>query len=392
MNEHPLRILTLADVPPDPNSGAAGTVFHTNVALRELGHDVDEIWAHDLGPRRIRHHNLHALIEQPRAYRVALRRRLAQCDYDVVQISQPQAYLAFHDLKRQRFRGLVINRSHGLELMANEIVGQWHRKLAIPETRFPRSLLSPIIQRFLRRHWHAATPHCDGILVPAKDIADFLISRLRVSPEKLAVVHHGVCSGFVTSRPRPVTPERQSRILYVGQYAFIKGPHILARTLDSILRRHSSATATWVSARTHHHLIRRLLHPATANRVSLRDWVPNEQLLNIYDEHGIFVFPSFYEGAGKACLEAMARGLCPIATDVGAMRDYITNGKSGFRVPAGDVEAFASCIDKVLTDFPLCRSMSKAARVAVRTKTWRRCAQEATAFYQRLIDLKRSAN
>ena len=44
-----MKILVGADVPPDPNSGAAGTVYQTNAALRELGHDVDEIWANDIG-------------------------------------------------------------------------------------------------------------------------------------------------------------------------------------------------------------------------------------------------------------------------------------------------------------------------------------------------------
>ncbi len=63
----PLRILVGADVPPDLNPGASGTVLQTNLALRELGHHVDEIWADDLG-RRIRHGNLHYAFELPRAY------------------------------------------------------------------------------------------------------------------------------------------------------------------------------------------------------------------------------------------------------------------------------------------------------------------------------------
>ncbi|MBE9203856.1 hypothetical protein IQ218_10925 [Synechocystis salina LEGE 06099] len=72
MSPSPLRILTVADTPCDPNSGAAGTVYYTNQALRQLGHEVDEIWADDLGPRRIAHGNLHSLLEQPRAYRIAV--------------------------------------------------------------------------------------------------------------------------------------------------------------------------------------------------------------------------------------------------------------------------------------------------------------------------------
>ena len=64
-----------ADVLPDPNAGASGTVYQMNAALRRQGHVVDEIWQTDLG-RRIRHGNLHYLLELPRTYRRAVRQRL----------------------------------------------------------------------------------------------------------------------------------------------------------------------------------------------------------------------------------------------------------------------------------------------------------------------------
>ena len=77
-----MRILTVANVPPDPNSGAAGTVYHTNEALRELGHKVDAIWHDRLGPRRLRHGNLHSLLEQPRAYRREILKAVAANEFD----------------------------------------------------------------------------------------------------------------------------------------------------------------------------------------------------------------------------------------------------------------------------------------------------------------------
>ena len=43
-----LRILTLANVSDDPNSGAGGTVVRTNESLRELGHDVVDLYCSDL--------------------------------------------------------------------------------------------------------------------------------------------------------------------------------------------------------------------------------------------------------------------------------------------------------------------------------------------------------
>src|SRR6478672_4888125 len=81
-----MRILMMADVPRDPNAGAAGTEVRTADALRALGHEVDEVWAPQLG-RRIAHGNLHYLIELPRAYRREMRRAAAAKQYDVFHVN-----------------------------------------------------------------------------------------------------------------------------------------------------------------------------------------------------------------------------------------------------------------------------------------------------------------
>ena len=64
-------------------------------------------------------------------------------------------------------------------------------------------------------------------------------------------------------------------------------------------------------------------------------------LVQVYDRHGVFLFPSFFEGFGKAFLEAMSRGLVVIASDVGGMHDLIRDGENGFLVAPGDAAALA---------------------------------------------------
>ena len=378
------RILVGADVPPDPNSGAAGTVYATNVALRELGHDVDEIWATDL-PRRIRHGNLHYLLELPRAYRHAVRNRSNSRDYDVIQLSQPYAWLAAREHQQAGRSGVFVNRSHGLEVLADAVVPRWHKRLGVPENRFLRSIPAKLLRRGLHRFTSLAARYSDGVIVPAQDCADCLIGGLSVPAAKVALIHHGINELYITRNPPPMTQDRQHRILYVGQYAFFKAPHLLARIFGLVLGRHSRATATWVCGATHHAAIRAILDRNIMDRVRLLDWMPQEDLLKVYDSHGIFLFPSFYDGAAKSCLEALARGLCVVASDVGGMRDYIRHGENGFRLPVGDVEGFAAATMGLLSDLPLCQRISAAARGAAVAYSWRRCAEKATAFYDRLL-------
>src|SRR5205085_9164509 len=107
-----MRILLMADTPRDIDSGAAGTEIRTADALRAIGHEVDDVWADTLG-RRIRHGNLHYLLELPRAYRREMMRAIAKRDYDVVHVNQPHGWLAAKALRASGSRAVFVHRSHG---------------------------------------------------------------------------------------------------------------------------------------------------------------------------------------------------------------------------------------------------------------------------------------
>ena len=118
------------------------------------------------------------------------------------------------------------------------------------------------------------------------------------------------------------------------------------------------------------------------------DWMPREKLREIYDEHGIFLFPSFFEGFGKSLLEAMSRGLCVIASDNGGMRDVILNNVSGLKVPTGDSGAMvASCLE-LLDDPSRAAKISSRAIGAANQYGWDRVGGETLNFYKAVIRAK----
>ena len=63
----------------------------------------------------------------------------------------------------------------------------------------------------------------------------------------------------------------------------------------------------------------------------------------------VFVFPSLYEGLGGAMLEAMARGLPIVASDIPALRE-VTDPDGARLVPRGSATALAEAIDELLAD------------------------------------------
>ena len=175
-----------------------------------------------------------------------------------------------------------------------------------------------------------------------------------------------------------------TRILYVGQFSFVKGPHVLAQVFSKLAKRHANLDLTWVGSEQHHNAARNLLDPTVAHRVNFENWRDQAALVGLFDQHGIFVFPSHYEGAGKASLEAMARGLCVVASNVGAMRDYISNEENGLLVPPGDVDGFADAITKLIENPDSGARISRNARTTAAEKSWAECATGLTLFYRAL--------
>jgi glycosyltransferase involved in cell wall biosynthesis len=106
-----------------------------------------------------------------------------------------------------------------------------------------------------------------------------------------------------------------------------------------------------------------------ANRVRFLGFVNQTQLPAIYTAADLMVLPSGYDAFGVVVNEAMLCGCSVVASDeVGAARDLITHGKTGFVYPCGDIEALQRILLTALADSNHLREMGRAARQ--RLESW----------------------
>ncbi len=87
--------------------------------------------------------------------------------------------------------------------------------------------------------------------------------------------------------------------------------------------------------------------------------LPNERVLEIFEQNDIFILTSEFEGMPVSLLEAMGRGCIPVVTDISSgIPELVQDGINGYKVSVGYIEKFASRLATLYKDLHLRQEMS----------------------------------
>jgi glycosyltransferase involved in cell wall biosynthesis len=96
-------------------------------------------------------------------------------------------------------------------------------------------------------------------------------------------------------------------------------------------------------------------------------WGHRSDMVAVFGQAAVVCLPSYREGMPKALLEAAAAGCAVVTTDVIGCREAIVPGVTGDLVPAGDPQALAAVLGRLLDD-PQRRARYGAAGNALATE------------------------
>jgi glycosyltransferase involved in cell wall biosynthesis len=169
-----------------------------------------------------------------------------------------------------------------------------------------------------------------------------------------AVVHNGVPVDRY-----PFTTDKDDYLLFVGRANREKGPEVaieVARRLDRPL-----VMAMKTNERSEREYWQDVLQPLIASGPADVELVPNpnhERKAGLMASAAVVVVPiQWPEPFGMVMPEANACGTPVVAFDMGAAREVIADGKTGFVVPPGDVNAFCAAVDQTKELLPIdCRT------------------------------------
>ncbi len=174
------------------------------------------------------------------------------------------------------------------------------------------------------------------------------------------------------------------RFLFVGRMAYNKGVDVLLRAIQA-------CNAQGLGERSRFDLVGdgplRAELEATADpaNTTFHGSIGDDALWRLYEQAHALVLPTLFEGMPTVILEAMARGVPAITTDVGATRELVTP-ETGILVPKRDAQALARVLAEFMDGPPVrWARLSAAAHAHVHAGfTWEHVASQFADLFREL--------
>jgi len=105
-----------------------------------------------------------------------------------------------------------------------------------------------------------------------------------------------------------------------------------------------------------------------SSNIIFKGRIPHDGVREMIDQADVLLNLSLHESFGVAVIEASARGIPVIATDVGGLKEVIDPGKTGFLVPVGERETTARILLELHRDPASRRHIGESGRNWVRSR------------------------
>lgn len=197
---------------------------------------------------------------------------------------------------------------------------------------------------------------------------EYLEAGIRLPDSR--VIYSGIDTRSFTSRPLPARPSELS-LLYLGRLVPEKGAHVAIDAVGLLVARGRPVRLTIVGIPGYPFdyapgLREQVARLGLEAAVAFGDPVANDRLPETYAAHEVFLFPSWHrEATSMALLGAMSCGRAVVSTAIGGSSEVLRDENNALVVPAGDPEALAASIERLLDEPGLARRLGAAARETI---------------------------
>lgn len=164
---------------------------------------------------------------------------------------------------------------------------------------------------------------------------------------------------FVYDRPVAFSPKQSGQLLYVGRLEIEKGIPYLLQMFHKLPQTFRLTIVGDGSMRAHYQAM--TAEMGMGQRVRFSGWLSGKALEDEYQKSAILIMPSLTESFGKVGIEAMHWGTPVIAFSVGGIPEWLQDGRTGYLIPALDVNSMAEQVKGLMHDEALRYAMGQNA-------------------------------
>jgi len=208
---------------------------------------------------------------------------------------------------------------------------------------------------------------------------------------KVHVIHCGVDASFLAG-PQPIADN--PRLVCVGRLVEQKGQLLILDALAGLRAEGIAVDLVLVGDGPLRQSIEaRAAALGIADRLRITGWMSNAAVRDEIVAGRVMLLPSFAEGLPVVLMEALGLGRPAITTYVAGIPELVENGRNGWLIPAGSVEAMQRAIKEALATGPeaLARmGRAGAEAVAERHDASREASRLAEIFRRVVSDGERT--
>jgi glycosyltransferase involved in cell wall biosynthesis len=296
---------------------------------------------------------------------------------DVIDSSTGDTWLYGRLTRRASRHALLVTRSHGLEPLG-ELA---HQRELRARGRRPGRLRQLYFAHWLLWEVRQSLRCADLVRVLSSSERAYCVESLGLPPARVVVGPNGFPDELAVD-PGQLTAGGM-RLAMIGRWQFLKGSAEARDLVAACLRALPEARASILGTGAAEPAVLADFPEDVRARVTVVASYPPDTLSELLRGHHIYLSMSHSEGFSLGLLEAMACGLAPVVTAVGAAPDLIADGRNGRLVEVGDVAAAVEAVRALSADDAGLEAVRRAARSSVIELSWSSVAESTLAGYAR---------